>query len=69
MHNQHDTETPSMIHERVCERAHELWMERGCPEGSPEEDWFMAEREIMGPKPAEAETTTPTEQFLYTSAV
>jgi Protein of unknown function (DUF2934) len=26
--------------------AHELWEERGCPIGSPEEDWFRAERQL-----------------------
>jgi DUF2934 family protein len=24
--------------------AYELWLKRGCPIGSPEEDWFQAER-------------------------
>ena len=27
-------------------RAHRLWEERGCPIGSPEEDWLRAEEEI-----------------------
>ena len=27
-------------------RAHRLWEERGCPIGSPEEDWFRADEEI-----------------------
>jgi len=26
--------------------AHELWLKRGCPIGSPEEDWFQAERAL-----------------------
>ena len=26
--------------------AHRLWLDRGCPEGNPEEDWFLAEREL-----------------------
>ena len=26
--------------------AYHLWMERGCPHGSPNEDWFLAEREL-----------------------
>ncbi|MGA3095800.1 MAG: DUF2934 domain-containing protein [Bryobacteraceae bacterium] len=26
----------------VAAFAHRLWQERGCPEGSPEEDWFRA---------------------------
>jgi Protein of unknown function (DUF2934) len=27
-------------------RAYELWMQRGCPIGSPEVDWYQAEEEI-----------------------
>lgn len=27
-------------------RAYQLWRERGCPEGSEEEDWFRAEEEM-----------------------
>ena len=26
--------------------AYHLWLERGCPHGSPNEDWFLAEREL-----------------------
>jgi hypothetical protein len=26
--------------------AYELWMQRGCPLGSPEVDWFRAEEEL-----------------------
>jgi cytochrome c len=26
--------------------AYAYWMQRGCPFGSPEEDWFRAEREM-----------------------
>ncbi len=32
----------------VCERAYLRWQERGCPVGSPDEDWFRAERELNG---------------------
>ena len=28
--------------------AHALWVERGCPIGSPEVDWFEAERRLTG---------------------
>lgn len=28
-------------------RAYELWMARGCPNGSDREDWFNAEQELM----------------------
>ena len=27
-------------------RAYELWVERGCPIGSPEVDWYQAVREL-----------------------
>jgi hypothetical protein len=26
--------------------AYQLWSDRGCPVGSPEEDWFRAEEEL-----------------------
>ena len=26
--------------------AYELWIQRGCPLGSPEVDWFRAEEEV-----------------------
>ena len=36
-------------------RAHRLWEERGCPIGSPEEDWFRAEEEIRSEQAARDE--------------
>ena len=33
------------VHE-ISELAHHLWVERGRPMGSPEEDWFNAEQEL-----------------------
>jgi hypothetical protein len=30
--------------------AYELWIQRGCPIGSPEVDWFRAEEELKGRK-------------------
>lgn len=29
-------------------RAYELWVQRGCPIGSPEVDWYQAEEELRG---------------------
>ena len=41
-------ESPSAIDAReVEERAYQSWIERGCPMGSPEEDWYRAERELI----------------------
>ena len=30
----------------IAALAHTLWQARGCPVGSPEEDWFQAERQL-----------------------
>jgi hypothetical protein len=32
--------------EQVAERAYFRWIERGCPVGTAEEDWFHAEQEL-----------------------
>jgi hypothetical protein len=44
------------LQEQIAALAHALWRERGCPEGSPEEDWFKAEQEIKGQRSAEIVT-------------
>jgi hypothetical protein len=31
---------------KIAQRAHEIWQERGCPEGSACQDWFQAENEL-----------------------
>ena len=28
-------------------RAYLSWLERGCPEGSPQEDWYRAEKDLL----------------------
>jgi hypothetical protein len=33
-------------HDDIAALAHELWQARGCPDGSPEEDWFHAAEEL-----------------------
>jgi len=35
-------------YEDIASLAYTLWHERGCPEGSSEEDWFRAEQELSG---------------------
>jgi hypothetical protein len=32
----------------IARLAYQLWLSRGCPEGSPDEDWFHAEQELRG---------------------
>ncbi|HTW66487.1 MAG TPA: DUF2934 domain-containing protein [Bryobacteraceae bacterium] len=34
-------------HEEIARRAYELWCERGCLHGNPQEDWYRAERELL----------------------
>ena len=34
--------------EEIAALAHALWQARGCPNGSPEEDWFQAKRDLAG---------------------
>jgi hypothetical protein len=32
--------------QEIIALAYEFWQARGCPEGTPEEDWFRAEEEL-----------------------
>ncbi len=38
----------------IAEAAYRRWVERGCPQGSAEEDWLEAEKELKGRKPDRA---------------
>ena len=33
-------------HSDIAALAFQLWNDRGCPDGSPEEDWYQAERHL-----------------------
>jgi hypothetical protein len=33
-------------HKEIAARARELWVARGCPQGSSDEDWFRAAEEL-----------------------
>jgi hypothetical protein len=37
-------------HEKIQLRAYEFWEDRGRPWGTPETDWFRAERELTEPE-------------------
>jgi Protein of unknown function (DUF2934) len=37
----------------VAVRAYEMWLERGCPDGSPELDWYRAEQELSAAAPTQ----------------
>ena len=36
----------SVNHEAVEAMAYQLWLQRGCPTGSEQEDWYRAEAEL-----------------------
>ena len=33
-------------HSDIAALAYQLWEDRGCPIGSPEEDWYNAEQQL-----------------------
>ena len=41
-----DVESGATPNGDVAALAYALWQDRGCPMGSPEEDWFRAEAEL-----------------------
>jgi hypothetical protein len=41
-------EDATVTENAIRRRAHERWLERGSPPGSPERDWLEAERELLG---------------------
>ncbi len=38
-------------HRRIAQRAHEIWVQEGCPEGKQTEHWIQAESEVANPAP------------------
>ena len=32
--------------EAIAARAYQLWLDRGCPDGTDQEDWYRAEQEL-----------------------
>jgi hypothetical protein len=47
-------------HRSIGELAYHLWQARGCPEGSAEQDWLNAEKQLkLAPRAAEPRTAEP----------
>lgn len=44
----------SLVHEEIAALAYSLWQGRGCPGGTPDEDWFKAEEALKANAEAEA---------------
>jgi Protein of unknown function (DUF2934) len=45
-HFSEPTSMPMDTHAEISKLAYTLWCQRGCPEGSPEVDWFRAEQKF-----------------------
>ena len=43
--NQHESPDQQAEQQEIAVLAYQFWQERGCPEGSPEEDWYRAIRQ------------------------
>jgi hypothetical protein len=43
------TEPAEALREQITLLAFEIWQQRGCPEGSANEDWLLAENALIGP--------------------
>ena len=37
---------PVPTDDEIARKAYELWVDRGCPMGSPDKDWFRAKDEL-----------------------
>jgi hypothetical protein len=48
--------------------AYQFWMERGCPVGSPDEDWFRAERALRSSHLEHVGADTAEEEPAQTAA-
>jgi len=46
----------------IRERAHQIWQERGQPEGSAEDHWYAAEQELAEAEEAEAAKKEPSKE-------
>jgi len=41
-----NTLSPSLSHDRIAQRAYEIYARRGYAPGNPDEDWLEAERQL-----------------------
>jgi len=42
---------PEPAQEEIAALAYQIWIERGSPHGSHEEDWYHAEQQLRAEKP------------------
>jgi Protein of unknown function (DUF2934) len=47
----HESQSSPVLEEKIRARAYELYLQRGGSGGSPEQDWFQAQKEVCGEQP------------------
>jgi hypothetical protein len=55
-------------HRSVRELAYQLWQARGCPNGTAEQDWRDAERQLAAPKNAVPKTQAAASEAVDSSS-
>lgn len=45
-----DANEKAISHSDIAALAYQLWQDRGCPIGSPEEDWYNAREQLNAPE-------------------
>ncbi|MBV8841677.1 MAG: DUF2934 domain-containing protein [Bryobacterales bacterium] len=43
----------------IAPLAYSYWQQRGCPDGSPQEDWFRAQQELIARRRHKEASHTP----------
>ena len=51
-------------HRSIGELAYRLWQARGCPDGTAEQDWLEAEKQLRGPRPVRAQSSEAVDDSL-----
>ncbi len=54
--------------EAVRQRAHELWLQDGCPEGKSDQHWRQAQQDVLARMPAVPVTADPPEEVTSLQA-
>jgi hypothetical protein len=54
VHHEAETQRTIQSQQDIASLAYVLWQQRGCPEGSAEQDWIEAERKLRQATPAVA---------------
>jgi len=47
-----------LVTEDIARMAYFMWQDRGCPDGSPDEDWFRAEETLRQMQGSDQSMTT-----------